>query len=71
MTVRDEDLGGLSHEPLVDEVLRLRPGIRQHRDSSGHEHRISWQLCRGWRVTGGALVFTSSQNVSQAASCSK
>ena len=32
----DEDLDQLSREQLVAEVKRLRAGIRQHRDSSGH-----------------------------------
>lgn len=44
----DEDLNGLSREQLVDEVKRLRAGIRAHRDSSGHElcwhHPDLWQL---------------------------
>jgi hypothetical protein len=33
----DEDLAGLSHEQLIEEVRKLRRGIRAHRDSSGHE----------------------------------
>jgi hypothetical protein len=32
----DEDLDALSREELVLEVKRLRAGIREHRDSSGH-----------------------------------
>jgi len=31
----DADLDGLSREQLVEEVRRLRTGIRAHRDSSG------------------------------------
>ena len=33
----DEDLAGLDREALIAEVRRLRAGIREHRDSSGHE----------------------------------
>ena len=44
----DEDLAGMSREQLVDEVQRLRTGIRVHRDSTGHElcwhHPALWGL---------------------------
>lgn len=44
----DADLEGLSREQLVAEVKRLRHGIREHRDSSGHElcwhHPALWSL---------------------------
>lgn len=44
----DDDLNALTREQLVDEVKRLRAGIRAHRDSSGHElcwhHPALWQL---------------------------
>ena len=44
----DEDLNGLSREQLIAEVMRLRAGIRAHRDSSGHElcwhHPALWGL---------------------------
>ena len=33
----DEDLAGLSREELIEEIRKLRRGIRAHRDSSGHE----------------------------------
>lgn len=33
----DEDLEQMSREQLVDEVQKLRQGIRQHRDSERHE----------------------------------
>jgi hypothetical protein len=33
----DEDLAGMSREQLIDEVQKLRRGIRTHRDSTGHE----------------------------------
>ena len=44
----DEDLESLSRDELVHEVMRLREGIRQHRDSSGHDlcwhHPALWGL---------------------------
>ena len=33
----DDDLGRMSRDQLIDEVRKLRQGIREHRDSSGHE----------------------------------
>lgn len=27
----------MSRQDLIDEIIRLRNGIRQHRDSSGHD----------------------------------
>jgi hypothetical protein len=44
----DEDLQAMSREALIKEVERLRVGIRQHRDSSGHDlcwhHPALWEL---------------------------
>lgn len=44
----DEDLDSMSREQLIAEAKRLRDGIRQHRDSSGHElcwhHPALWAL---------------------------
>jgi hypothetical protein len=44
----DEDLGALTRDQLVAEVARLRAGIREHRDSTGHElcwhHPALWSL---------------------------
>lgn len=44
----DEDLAYLSHQQLIEEVRKLRDGIRQHRDSSGHDlcwhHPALWAL---------------------------
>lgn len=44
----DEDLDELSRDELLSEVKRLRNGIREHRDSSGHElcwyHPDLWGL---------------------------
>jgi hypothetical protein len=46
MTTIDEDLASLSHDELVREVLRLREGIRRHRDSSGHD--VCWHHPELW-----------------------
>ncbi len=44
----DDDLREMSRERLIEEVSRLRHGIREHRDSSGHElcwhHPALWGL---------------------------
>ena len=44
----DDDLNGLTREQLLDEVTRLRAGIRAHRDSSGQDlcwhHPALWSL---------------------------
>jgi len=44
----DEDLETLNREALIAEVKRLRAGIREHRDSSGHglcwHHPELWEL---------------------------
>lgn len=44
----DDDLTQLSREQLIDEVKRLRDGIRQHRDSTGQDlcwhHPLLWKL---------------------------
>ena len=44
----NEDLDGLSREALLAEVIRLRAGIRAHRDTSGHDlcwhHPDLWAL---------------------------
>lgn len=44
----DADLEGMSCDQLVAEVKRLRHGIREHRDSTGHElcwhHPALWSL---------------------------
>ena len=44
----DEDLEGLSREALIAEVKRLRQGIREHRDSSGHD--LCWHHPQLWRL---------------------
>jgi hypothetical protein len=44
----DEDLGTMTQEGLIEEVKKLRQGIRRHRDSSMHElcwhHPSLWNL---------------------------
>jgi hypothetical protein len=44
----DDDLEAMTREELAAEVRRLRAGIREHRDSSGHElcwhHPALWGL---------------------------
>ena len=44
----DADLEDLSREQLIGEVKKLRQGIREHRDSTGHElcwhHPALWSL---------------------------
>jgi hypothetical protein len=44
----DDDLNGLTREQLIDEVRRLRAGIRAHRDSSGHD--LCWHHPDLWRL---------------------
>jgi hypothetical protein len=44
----DEDLDALTREQLIDEVKRLRAGIRAHRDSSGHD--LCWYHPELWRL---------------------
>jgi hypothetical protein len=48
MAAPDDELRNLSHEELVAEVLRLRQGIREHRDTTGHDlcwhHPALWGL---------------------------
>ena len=42
----DEDLDSVSRETLAGEVRRLRAGIREHRDSTGHE--LCWHHPKLW-----------------------
>jgi hypothetical protein len=42
----DEDLVDLDREALIIEVKRLRAGIREHRDSSGHQ--LCWHHPKLW-----------------------
>jgi hypothetical protein len=42
----DDDLQTKTRDELVAEVLRLRAGIREHRDSSGH--KLCWHHPQLW-----------------------
>lgn len=42
----DEQLESLSHGELVQEVIRLREGIRRHRDSTAHD--LCWHHPQLW-----------------------
>jgi hypothetical protein len=44
--MEDDDLISLAREDLVQEVMRLREGIRRHRDSTGHE--LCWHHPELW-----------------------
>jgi hypothetical protein len=44
----DDDLDAMTREQLVDEVKRLRAGIRAHRDSSGHD--LCWHHPELWNL---------------------
>lgn len=46
VTAPDADLGSISRAELIDEVVRLRQGIRQHRDSAGHD--LCWHHPQLW-----------------------
>lgn len=42
----DEDVEKMDHAALVTELKRLRAGIREHRDSSGHD--LCWHHPKLW-----------------------
>jgi hypothetical protein len=42
----DEDLSSVSRDQLIVEVKRLRAGIREHRDGSGHA--LCWHHPKLW-----------------------
>lgn len=42
----DEDLQHLTRDQLIAEVTRLRAGIREHRDSTGHD--LCWHHPQLW-----------------------
>ena len=42
----DDDLATMSRDALIEEVKRLRAGIREHRDSSGHD--LCWHHPNLW-----------------------
>ncbi len=45
---QDIDLNALSPEQLIAEVKKLRNGIREHRDSTGHE--LCWHHPKLWAL---------------------
>jgi len=48
VALMDEDLVSLDRDALVAEIKRLRAGIREHRDSSGHE--LCWHHPKLWSL---------------------
>ena len=44
----DEELNGMSREQLMEEVRKLRNGIRAHRDSTMHE--LCWHHPQLWEL---------------------
>jgi len=44
----DEDVEQFSRDELIEEIKRLRNGIRSHRDSSKHE--LCWHHPQLWRL---------------------
>jgi hypothetical protein len=44
----DEDLARLSREQLIEEVRKLRQGIREHRDSTGQD--LCWHHPELWSL---------------------
>ena len=42
----DDDLENLDRDALIKEAKRLRAGIREHRDSTGHE--LCWHHPKLW-----------------------
>jgi hypothetical protein len=44
----DEDLKLMSKDQLIDEVIKLRMGIREHRDSTGHQ--LCWHHPKLWSL---------------------
>lgn len=42
----DDDLEAMDHDRLVEEVKRLRAGIREHREKTGHG--LCWHHPRLW-----------------------
>lgn len=42
----DNDLKDMSREDLIAEVMKLRTGIREHRDATGHN--LCWYVPELW-----------------------
>ena len=44
----DEELQLMSKDQLMEEVIKLRTGIREHRDSTGHD--LCWHHPKLWSL---------------------
>lgn len=44
----DDDLDNMTRTQLIEEIRRLRRGIRRHRDSSGHD--LCWHHPDLWKL---------------------
>ena len=44
----DEDLQQMSEEQLIEEIKKLRAGIREHRDSTGQD--LCWHHPKLWSL---------------------
>ncbi len=52
----DDDIDAMSRDQLVEEVKRLRAGIRRHRDASGHD--LCWHHPDLWALLPDAATHT-------------
>jgi len=50
----DEDLNLFSRDELLDEVRKLRGGIREHRESTGHD--LCWHQPALWNLLPEAVA---------------
>jgi hypothetical protein len=50
----DEDLEAFSRDELLGEVRKLRAGIREHRDSTGHD--LCWHQPSLWNLLPEAVA---------------
>ena len=57
MLEHDQDLRGMSYVDLFNEVLKLRAGIRQHRDAKGHD--LCWWVPELWGLLPEAVTLHS------------
>jgi hypothetical protein len=46
--MQDDDLRQFTMEQLIEEVIKLRNGIREHRDSSGQQ--LCWHHPKLWNL---------------------
>ena len=44
----DSDLDSMSREQLISEVIKLREGVRKHRDAKGHN--LCWFVPELWNL---------------------